>query len=115
MKTTNATTQKVLQITADKLGVHQNILNNNTSFSDDLGADSLDVYELIMSIEKEFKITIDDDDAAKLTTVGAMINYIDNKTNVAKNAVPSQQQEVVINDKLKDDITNKSLLKVSAN
>ena len=79
MKTANATMKKVVQITADKLGVDQNLLSYQTSFSDDLGADSLDVYELIAAIEKEFKINISDDVVEKLTTVGKLIDYINSK------------------------------------
>jgi acyl carrier protein len=107
MKPTNATMQKVLQIIADKLGVNQNILTNNTSFSDDLGADSLDVYELIMSIEKEFKITITDDHAEKLITVGAVINYLESKNNITKNNMQVQQSEALA--------TNRNSIEVSAN
>jgi acyl carrier protein len=113
MKTTNTTIQKVLQIITDKLDVDQATLTYNTSFSDSLGADSLDVYELLMSVEKEFKITITDK-AEKLTTVGSLINCVDSKTNFKK-GTPKQQPDAVINDKLKDDITNKNLLEVSAN
>jgi acyl carrier protein len=114
MKAMNVTMQKILEITADKLAVNQNILTPSTSFSDDLGADSLDVYELITAIEKEFKLTIPDDVAEKCTTVGAVIKYIESKTNVQKSDMP-QQSDVVITNNLKGDITNKNLLKISAN
>ena len=80
MKTTNAITFKIVQVTADKLGVDQNILTSDTSFADDLGADSLDIFELIMTIEKEFKLTINEDDVEKLTTVGALVDYVEGKT-----------------------------------
>src|SRR5260221_8818513 len=79
MKTNETITNKILQITADKLGVDINTLTNVTSFADDLGTDSLDIYELIMTIEKEFRITIADEDAEKLTTIGKLTDYIIDK------------------------------------
>jgi acyl carrier protein len=79
MKPANVTLQKILQITADTLGVQETALSYNICFSDDLGADSLDVYELVMLIEKEFKISITEDEAAKLKTVGKLIECVQNK------------------------------------
>ena len=79
METTKPTVLKVVQIITDKLALDQNRLSYKASFSDDLGVDSLDVYELLATIEKEFKINIDNEDAEKLTTVGALIDYIDDK------------------------------------
>jgi acyl carrier protein len=79
MKPTNLTMLKIMQITADKLGIDQSQLTYKTSFSDDLGADSLDIYELIMTIEKEFKLKIDEEHVEKLTTIGALIDYIDSR------------------------------------
>jgi acyl carrier protein len=78
MEIHQTSTQQVLQIITDKLGVSQDLLSPGTSFSMDLGIDSLDICELLLTIEKEFKINITDEDAEKLTTVGALINFVDN-------------------------------------
>ena len=67
---------KVKKIIADKLGVDLNEIVPEASFVDDLGADSLDLVELIMSMEEEFDIDISDDDAEKLVTVKDAIEYI---------------------------------------
>jgi len=84
MDTTNPTILKIVQITVDKLGVDQNKLTYKTSFADDLGADSLDVFELIMTIEKEFKLKINEDEVDKITTLGALINCVDDKVSPQK-------------------------------
>jgi acyl carrier protein len=109
MKTKDITVLKVLQITADKLGVDQNKLTYNTSFSDDLGADSLDVYELIVSIEKEFKIDIGDEHAEKITTIGKLVDYITNKLT-KKVQSTEQYNEAIVASKFKDEIISKNLL-----
>lgn len=67
---------KVKEIIVDKLGVDEVDVTENASFTQDLGADSLDTVELIMEFEKEFGITIPDDEAEKITSVGEAINYI---------------------------------------
>jgi len=72
----SAIATKVRAIIVEKLGVEESALSNNASFSDDLGLDSLDVLETFTGLEKEFNIRIADEDAEKLTTVGAVINYI---------------------------------------
>lgn len=69
---------KVKSIIVDKLGVDENEVTNEASFTNDLGADSLDTVELIMEFEKEFNIAIPDDEAEKIATVGDAINYIEN-------------------------------------
>jgi acyl carrier protein len=84
MNTTNPTILKIVQITVDKLGVNENQLTYKTSFSDDINADSLDVFELIMTVEKEFKLKINEDDVDKITTLGALIDYIDGKVTPQK-------------------------------
>ena len=61
----------------DKLGVEESEVTNEASFTNDLGADSLDTVELIMDFEKEFGITIPDDQAEKIGTVGNAIAYIE--------------------------------------
>jgi acyl carrier protein len=67
---------KVKAIIVDKLGVDESEVTNEASFTNDLGADSLDTVELIMEFEKEFNIAIPDDQAEKIGTVGDAINYI---------------------------------------
>ena len=72
-----STFDKVKDVILDKLGVEESQIIMEASFVDDLGADSLDTVELIMELEEEFGIEIPDDDAEKITTVGAAVNYID--------------------------------------
>jgi acyl carrier protein len=67
---------KVIAIIVDKLGVDESEVTTGASFTNDLGADSLDTVELIMEFEKEFNIAIPDDQAEKIGTVGDAINYI---------------------------------------
>ena len=67
---------KVKAIIVDKLGVDESEVTPEASFTNDLGADSLDTVELIMEFEKEFNIAIPDDQAEKIGTVGDAINYI---------------------------------------
>ena len=68
---------KVKAIIVDKLGVDEAEVLATASFTNDLGADSLDTVELIMEFEKEFGINIPDDQAEKITTVGDAISYIE--------------------------------------
>lgn len=69
---------KVKAIIVDKLGVDEAEVTPQKSFTNDLGADSLDTVELIMEFEKEFNISIPDDQAEKIATVGEAIAYIEN-------------------------------------
>ena len=71
---------KVKSIVAEQLGVDEEEITLDTSF-EDLNADSLDIVELIMALEEEFDIEIPDEDAEKLTTVGAAVEYIRERTN----------------------------------
>ena len=71
-------TQKVTAIIIDKLGVEEPEVTTEASFTNDLGADSLDTVELIMEFEKEFDIQIPDDQAENIATVGQAISYIEN-------------------------------------
>ncbi|MDR1681073.1 MAG: acyl carrier protein [Prevotellaceae bacterium] len=71
---------KVKEIIVDKLGVDENEVTPTASFTNDLGADSLDTVELIMEFEKEFGITIPDDAAEKIGTVGDAIAYIEQQS-----------------------------------
>ena len=68
---------KVKEIIAEKLGVDEENVKPEASFTNDLGADSLDTVELIMEFEKAFNITIPDDKAEKIATVGDAIAYIE--------------------------------------
>ena len=69
--------KKVISIIVDKLGVEEKEVTPTASFTNDLGADSLDTVELIMEFEKEFNIAIPDDQAEKIATVGDAIAYIE--------------------------------------
>ena len=69
--------ERVKAIIVDKLSVEETEVTNEASFTNDLGADSLDTVELIMEFEKEFGISIRDDQAEKITTVGDAIAYIE--------------------------------------
>jgi acyl carrier protein len=69
---------RVKAIIVDKLGVDEKEVTPDASFTNDLGADSLDTVELIMEFEKEFNIAIPDDQAEKISTVGDAIAYIEN-------------------------------------
>ncbi|RUM59058.1 MAG: acyl carrier protein [Persephonella sp.] len=72
--------EKVKEIIAEQLGVEVDQIKPESKFVDDLGADSLDVVELIMAFEEEFNIEIPDEDAEKIQTVKDVIDYIQNKT-----------------------------------
>ena len=69
---------KVKEIIVEKLGVEESEVTLEASFTNDLGADSLDTVELIMEFEKEFGISIPDDQAEKIATVGDAISYVEN-------------------------------------
>ena len=68
--------EKLQEIIADVLNVQKDDINLETTFVDDLGADSLDIFQIIMGIEEEFDIEIDNDDAEKIVTVGDAIEQI---------------------------------------
>ncbi len=69
---------KVKEIVAEQLGVDEDEVVPEASFIDDLGADSLDIVELIMALEEEFDMEIPDEDAEKIVTVGDVVDYIKN-------------------------------------
>ncbi len=71
---------KVKEIIIEQLGVPESTITTEASFIDDLGADSLDIVELIMALEEEFDLEIPDSDAEKVVTVGDVVEYI--KDNV---------------------------------
>jgi len=69
--------ERVIDIVAAQLGVNKEQITKETSFVNDLGADSLDTVELVMELEEEFDINIPDDSAEKIQTVGQAIDYIE--------------------------------------
>ena len=71
---------RVKAIIVDKLSVEESEVTNEASFTNDLGADSLDTVELIMEFEKEFNLSIPDDQAEKISTVADAIAYVENYT-----------------------------------
>jgi acyl carrier protein len=72
-----STEERVIEIVSENLGVNKEQVTRSTAFIEDLGADSLDIVELVMELEEEFEITIPDDKAEKIKTVGEAIDYID--------------------------------------
>jgi acyl carrier protein len=72
---------RVKTIIMDKLGVEESEINDEASFTNDLGADSLDTVELIMEFEKQFNISIPDDKAEGIQTVGDAVAYIESNVN----------------------------------
>lgn len=71
--------ERVSKVIIDRLGVEESEVKPEASFRDDLGADSLDVVELVMELEDEFDMEISDEDAEKIATVGDAISYIEAK------------------------------------
>lgn len=67
---------KLKPLIADQLGVDESEVKEDASFTEDLNADSLDLVEMIMSLEEQFKLQISDEDAEKITTVGEAVDYI---------------------------------------
>ena len=72
---------KLKPVIAEQLGVDESEVTDTASFTEDLNADSLDLVELIMSLEEQFGLQISDEDAEKLTTVGESVDYIYEHTN----------------------------------
>ena len=75
---------KVKKITADKLGLEVEKIDSKASFTEDLGADSLDTVELVIAFEEEFHTEISDEDAEQITTVQAAIDYIQKRLQEEK-------------------------------
>ena len=71
--------EKMKEITAEQLSVDESEIALETSFKDDLGADSLDLFELVMALEEEYDVEIPSDDLTELNTVEDVINYLKNK------------------------------------
>ncbi|MDE3143917.1 MAG: acyl carrier protein [Bacteroidota bacterium] len=72
---------RIIEIISHKFDIEPYLLTKEATFSNDLGVDSLDVYEMIMAVEKEFKIDIPDEDAENFFTVGSLIKYVEKKHN----------------------------------
>ena len=71
--------EKMKEMGADQLNVEAAEITAETSFKDDLGADSLDLFELVMALEEEYNVEIPSEDLEKLTTVGAVMDYLKSK------------------------------------
>ncbi len=71
--------ERVKKIVVEQLGVKEDEVSNESSFVDDLGADSLDTVELVMALEEEFETEIPDEDAEKITTVQQAVDYINSQ------------------------------------
>lgn len=69
--------ERVIEIVSSQMGVEKDTVTKETTFVNDLGADSLDTVELVMEIEEEFDITIPDDEAEKIQSVGQAVGYIE--------------------------------------
>jgi acyl carrier protein len=78
-----STFDRVKKVVVNQLEVSEDEVTLTASFVDDLGADSLDVVELVMGLEEEFDVEIPDEDAEKIATVGDAVTYIDQKTQAA--------------------------------
>ena len=76
-RTVPSVEERVIEIVCENLGVNKEQVNRNTSFIEDVGADSLDIVELIMELEEEFEINIPDEQAEKIKNVGEAIDYIE--------------------------------------
>ena len=71
--------ERVIDIVCENLGVNKEQVTRQTSFQEDVGADSLDIVELVMELEEEFDLSIPDEDAEKIQTVGNAVAYITSK------------------------------------
>ncbi len=73
--------EQIKKIVVDRLGVEESKVTLAAKFKEDLGADSLDIVELVMELEDEFDLEISDEDAEKITSVGEVVSYIESHTN----------------------------------
>ena len=101
--------ERVIEIVSEQMGVSKDQVTRETSFVNDLGADSLDTVELVMEFEEEFDITIPDEEAEKIQTVGQAIDYIEqqrtpsdralvpDRTGMKRGSVPVHQPMTVFN------------------
>ena len=69
--------EKIIEMTADALGMEAGDMNANSSFKEDLGADSLDLFELVMALEEEYGVEIPTEDLEQITTIGDVVKYIE--------------------------------------
>ena len=74
-----STDKKIKRIIAEQLGLHEEEIKNEASLIDDLGADSLDIVELVMAMEEEFEMEIPDEDAEKIASVQDIIAYVERR------------------------------------
>ena len=79
-----AVEEKVKQIISEQLGIEESEITSNSSFADDLGADSLDQVELVMALEEAFELEISDEDAEKIRTVRDVLEYVEKNAKVSK-------------------------------
>src|SRR6266511_3405611 len=87
--------EKVKDIIVEQLGVNPEQVTPQASFIEDLGADSLDVVELVMAFEEEFGVEVPDEDAEKLQTVGDVIKYIEEKSSKQYHARPTFRNSLI--------------------
>ncbi len=80
----SAVEEKVKSIVVNQLGVNEEEVTNEASFVEDLGADSLDIVELVMALEEEFGIEIPDEEAEKIRTIGEAITFIEAKSQAGE-------------------------------
>ena len=71
--------EEMREMTAEQLNCEESSITESTSFKDDLGADSLDLFELVMALEEKYEVEIPSEELAELTTVGAVMEYLKNK------------------------------------
>ena len=71
--------EEMKEMIAEQLNCEESSITETTSFKDDLGADSLDLYELVMALEEKYEVEIPSEELAELTTVGAVMEYLKNK------------------------------------
>ena len=69
--------EKIREMIAENLNIHMNTITEGASFKEDLGVDSLDLFELVMALEEEFGVEIPTEDLEELTTVGAVVKYVE--------------------------------------
>lgn len=73
--------EKIRELVAEQLGIPEEDIQEESSFSGDLGADSLDILEVIMAMEEEFEIEIPDNEAERLTTFAKLVQYLESRIN----------------------------------
>lgn len=71
--------EKIVNVVAEQLGVNKDSLTMETAFGDDLNADSLDLFQIIMTLEEEFEIEIPNEDAENIKTIGDAVKYVESK------------------------------------